>query len=71
LLLGDPNAVTAIRRMVRRLSGTGLAERVRAARDAGESVLDAHPNYSRPGLATGGVRDVGNKNRCRSTLSER
>jgi methylglutaconyl-CoA hydratase len=71
LLLGDSDAITATRRMVRRLSGIGLAERVRAARDAGEAVLDAHPNYSRRGLATGGVRDVGNKNRCRSTLSER
>jgi riboflavin kinase/FMN adenylyltransferase len=58
LLLGDPDAVTATRRMVQRLSGTGLAERVRAARDAGEAVLDAHPNYSRRGLASGGVRDV-------------
>jgi riboflavin kinase / FMN adenylyltransferase len=58
LLLGDPDAVTATRRMVRRLSGTGLAERVRAARDAGEAVLDAHPNYSRRGVASGGARDV-------------
>jgi methylglutaconyl-CoA hydratase len=41
LLLGHPDAVTATRRMVRRLSGTGLAERVRAACDAGESVLEA------------------------------
>jgi methylglutaconyl-CoA hydratase len=41
LLLGDPDAVTATRRMVRRLSGTGLAERVRAACDAGEAVLEA------------------------------
>jgi methylglutaconyl-CoA hydratase len=47
LLLGDSDAVTATRRMVRRLSGTGLAERMRAARDAGEPVLDAHPNYNR------------------------
>jgi len=31
LLLGDPDAVTATRRIVRRLSGAGLAERVRAA----------------------------------------
>jgi hypothetical protein len=67
LLLGDPDAITATRRMVRRLSSTGLAERVRA-RDAGEAVLDAHPNYSRRGLATGASR-CGNKNRCRSTLS--
>jgi riboflavin kinase/FMN adenylyltransferase len=58
LLLGDPDAVTATRRMVRRLSGTGLAERVRAARDAVEVVLDAHPNYSRRGVVSGGVHDV-------------
>ncbi|HEY4024505.1 MAG TPA: enoyl-CoA hydratase-related protein [Pseudonocardiaceae bacterium] len=56
LLLGHPDAVTATRRMVRRLSGTGLAERVRAARDAGEAVLDAHSNYSRRRPASGGAR---------------
>jgi riboflavin kinase/FMN adenylyltransferase len=58
LLLGDPDAIAATRRMIRRLSGTGLAERVRAARDVGEVVLDAHPSYSRRGVVSGGVRDV-------------
>jgi methylglutaconyl-CoA hydratase len=58
LLLGDPDAIAATRRMIRRLSGTGLAERVRAARDVGEVVLDAHRNYSRRGVVSGGVRHV-------------
>jgi methylglutaconyl-CoA hydratase len=41
LLLGDPFALAATRRMVRRLSGAGLAQRVHAARDAAEEARDA------------------------------
>jgi methylglutaconyl-CoA hydratase len=49
LLLGDTDAVTTTRRMVRRLSGTSLAERVRAARDVSEAASRRPPERQQAG----------------------
>jgi riboflavin kinase / FMN adenylyltransferase len=58
LLLGEPGAVAATRKLVRRLSVSSLAERMRVATAAGDAVMSRDPNYSPRGLAQAGVRDI-------------
>ncbi|HYZ69932.1 MAG TPA: bifunctional riboflavin kinase/FAD synthetase [Mycobacterium sp.] len=58
LLLGDPGAVGATRRLVRLLSGSALAERLRVAAAAGDAAMSKQDGYSPRELARGGVRDI-------------
>jgi riboflavin kinase/FMN adenylyltransferase len=58
LLLGDPRAVAATRKLVRGLLGSSLSERMRIASAAGDAVSSTNTNHNRRGLASAGVRDI-------------
>jgi riboflavin kinase / FMN adenylyltransferase len=58
LLLGDHGALAATRRLVRRLTGSTMGERLQVVRAAADAEPAEQDSYARRGLARGVVRDV-------------